>query len=58
MSHEKMSTTTVRTAVARVEFTFSIPILARIAVTPAKNAEPRAKKSQSIIIPSDYGLNL
>ena len=43
MIQEKSSTTTVRAAVAMVESVFRIPHLARIDVTPAKNAEPTAK---------------
>ena len=42
MIHEKIRTTTVRTAVATVESVFLIPHFARIEVTPAKNAEPMA----------------
>ena len=45
MIQEKIRTTTVRTAVATVESVFRIPHLARIEVTPAKNAEPIANKS-------------
>jgi hypothetical protein len=37
-----MTTTTVRTAVARFEFTFSIPIFARMAVKEANNAANNA----------------
>jgi len=42
ISHEKINTTIVRTAVATVEFVFLIPHFARMEVTPAKNAEPNA----------------
>ena len=42
MPHEKTSMTTVRTAVATVEFVLLIPHFARIDVTPAKKAEPTA----------------
>ena len=42
MIHEKIRTTTVRTAIATVESVFLIPHFARIEVTPAKNAEPIA----------------
>ena len=45
ISQEKASTTTVRKAVASVEFTFSMPIFANTAVIPAKKAEPSAKNS-------------
>lgn len=41
-SHEKTSTTVVRTAVATVEFVFLIPILLRIAVIPANSADKSA----------------
>jgi hypothetical protein len=42
------STTVVRKAVARLEFTPSTPIFARIAVNPAKNAESKGHESQFI----------
>ena len=42
ISHEKASTMIVRTAVAASESVFLIPHFARIAVIPAKNAEPNA----------------
>ena len=42
ISQEKARTTIVRTAVAAVESELLIPHLARIAVIPAKNAEPKA----------------
>ena len=42
----------VRRAVAKVELTFSIPIFAKTAVIPAKNADPKAKNNQSISFPS------
>lgn len=55
---EKTSTTTVRIAVASVEFTFFMPTLASTAVIPAKNAEPRANPNQSIArFPFLYGRN-
>ena len=38
-----MSTTTVRIAVAKLEFTPSIPILARMEVNAAKRADNKAK---------------
>lgn len=40
--HARRSTTTVRMAVARLELTFSMPILARMEVSAAKTAEPTA----------------
>ncbi len=39
ISHEKASTTMVRRAVARSEFVFLMPHLARIEVIPAKKAD-------------------
>ena len=50
MSQEKIKTTTVRMAVAKVELIFCIPIFASTAVIPAKNADPTAKQSQSMIL--------
>ena len=44
ISHENASTTMVRMAVATVESVFRMPHLARMAVRPAKSAEPNAKK--------------
>jgi hypothetical protein len=43
-SHARTATTTVRRAVARWELTPSIPILARTAVSPAKRADPQARR--------------
>lgn len=42
MSQAKTATTTVRSAVARLESTFSMPIFARMEVTPAKRADKNA----------------
>ena len=42
MSQEKSSTTMVRMAVAASEAVFLMPHFARIAVSPAKSAEPQA----------------
>ena len=42
MIHEKINTTIVRIAVAASESVFLIPHFARIAVNPAKTAEPNA----------------
>ena len=42
ISHEKMSTITVRTAVATSESVFFMPHFASTAVRPAKSAEPNA----------------
>ena len=45
----------VRIAVATVESVFRMPHLARMAVTPAKNAEPIANRSHISVSPlSDY----
>ena len=44
MVHAKASTTRVRMAVATVESVFRMPHLARMAVTPAKSADPAAKR--------------
>jgi len=41
------STTKVRIAVARLDGVFRIPIFARIATRPAKNAEARARRSHT-----------
>lgn len=51
MSHEKTSTTTVLSAVARSESVFLMPHLASTAVTPAKKAESTAIKSHISIPP-------
>src|SRR5689334_25435498 len=48
MPQLKMRTMVVRTAVARFESTPATPILARMAVMPAKNAESKAQKNQFI----------
>ena len=45
MIHAKTRTTTVRIAVATVESVFWMPHLAKMAVTPAKNAEQTAKNN-------------
>ena len=45
----KIKITTVRTAVARFELTFLMPIFAKTAVMAAKNADKKAKISQNII---------
>jgi len=42
MRQEKISTTIVRIAVARLESTFRMPDFAKMAVIPANNAEPNA----------------
>ena len=52
MSHEKTSTTTVLSAVARSESVFLMPHLASTAVTPAKKAESTAIKSHISIPPA------
>ena len=49
ISQEKSSTTMVRTAVATVESVLRMPHLARIAVMPAKKAEPKANKIHIVI---------
>ena len=46
ISQEKNKMTIVLIAVAKLESVFFIPILASIAVIPAKNAEPKAYKLQ------------
>src|SRR5690606_3105119 len=43
ISQEKMRTTIVLSAVATFESVFRIPIFDRMAVSPAKTAEPKAK---------------
>jgi hypothetical protein len=48
MAHVMTRTTVVRIAVARFEFTFSTPTLARTAVMPANAAERSAQKTQVI----------
>ena len=50
MPHVKTSTTVVRMAVARFEFTLFTPTFARAAVAPAKSAERRDQKNQFISI--------
>src|SRR5690554_2980057 len=45
ISQEKRSTTIVRMAVATLESVFLTPILERIAVNPAKIADPKANKT-------------
>ena len=53
--HAKIRTTMVRIAVATVESVFRMPHLARMAVTPAKNAEPIANRSHiSVSLLSDH----
>ena len=42
INHEKIKITIVLIAVAKCESIFLIPIFARIAVIPAKNADPKA----------------
>ena len=51
ISQAKRSTTMVRIAVATVESVFLIPHFARIAVIPAKNAEPNANVIHILITP-------
>ena len=46
------TTTTVRMAVARLEFTPSMPILAKIEVSAANTADSNANINHIIIIPS------
>ncbi len=48
------TTTTVRIAVARFEFTPSIPILAKIEVNAANNADSIAKKNHMYIRLQSY----
>jgi hypothetical protein len=43
ITNAMITTITVRTAVAKLEFTFSIPIFASIAVKEANNAASKAK---------------
>lgn len=57
ISHEKISTTTVRTAVATVESVLRIPHFARIAVIPEKNAEPTAYKIHILKSPLIFNNN-
>jgi len=52
ITQAKISTTTVRSAVATSESVFRIPHLARIEVSPAKNAEAIAAGIQNITISS------
>ena len=47
ISQEKNKMTIVLIAVAKLESVFFIPILASIAVIPAKNAEPKAYKKST-----------
>lgn len=47
--HEKISTTIVLIAVATVESVFFIPHFARIAVSPAKIAEPNANTTHIFV---------
>jgi hypothetical protein len=51
MREAKISTITVRMAVATFESVFLIPIFARIAVIPANRADPKANKIHIIRIP-------
>lgn len=51
MAHAMTRTTMVRMAVAKLEFTPSIPILARIDVKAAKTAESNAKINHMICFP-------
>lgn len=48
MSHDMATTTTVRIAVASVEFTPAIPDLAKTEVRAAKTADSKAKTSHII----------
>jgi hypothetical protein len=48
IAQEQTRTTTVRTAVARLDGVCRIPALARIAVRPAKTAAPTAKRSHTL----------
>ena len=48
------TTTTVRIAVARLEFTPSMPILARIDVSAAKTAEPNANPNHILLPPIPF----
>jgi hypothetical protein len=50
--HAKIKITTVRMAVAMLELTCSTPIFARMAVSPAKNAESKAQRNQFIFSPT------
>ena len=49
ISQEKASTTMVRSAVARLESVLRMPHLAKTAVIPAKNAEPKANRTHITI---------
>ena len=49
IAQEKIRMTIVRIAVATLELTPRIPIFARIAVTPAKKAEPKANRIQLML---------
>ena len=51
MPQDMITTTTVRIAVARFEFTPSIPIFAKIEVSAAKTADSSAKISHITISP-------
>ena len=46
-----ITTTTVRMAVARLEFTPSIPIFAKIDVKAANTADPVANQNHAIAVP-------
>lgn len=48
---DMINTTNVRMAVARVEFTPSMPILAKMDVSAAKMEEPRAKRNHIDFLP-------
>lgn len=54
ISHENISTIIVRTAVAASESVFLIPHFVRIAVMPAKNAEPKANSIHIVITLLSY----
>src|SRR5271166_159612 len=56
--HANTRMTTVRIAVARFEFTCSTPTFARIAVSPAKNADSNAQVNQFISFSSSDSLTL
>src|SRR5882724_3910047 len=53
----KIRMTTVRMAVARLEFTCATPTLASTAVSPAKNAESKAQINQLISFSLGQDLN-
>ena len=50
ISHEKISTTIVRIAVAASESVFLIPHFARTEVRPANSAEPNAKSIHIVFV--------